>query len=456
MGWKKSIAAALAASSCLALTTAASAADLGGNCCADLEERIAELEATTARKGNRKVSLTITGWVAEQVMWWDDTIESNVYVGGIGGTLATNVKFTGQATIAPKWTAGYVLHLEANSTNALAVNQTSDNAGGNSVGVMQSYWFVKSEDLGKLSIGKQSHASDNTAILVDGSGSLVAANWVMFDSSNFQRVIKRRTNNGVLSPAQSGTYKLNDGIAETWGDLAYCMHQGLGIGGDCNGVPLNAVRYDSPTFGGFSVSASWGEDDFWDIAARYAGTFGSIKVAASLAYSENTDEGGFDSRSLFGKRQSEYFQAGLYVEHVPTGLFAYGAYGTEDNVGQVAYASFDPADLADYDFDNSRWYVKAGLRQRWTSLGHTVVYGEYGKANDMFSPSHIEDAYFNTEMRQWGLGIVQEIDAAAMSVWLRYRNYEGEGDRLTGGGANLRHEDYDTFQTLTFGGLINF
>ncbi len=50
----------------------ASAADLGGNCCADLEERIAELEATTARKGNRKVSLTVSGWVTEQVMWWDD------------------------------------------------------------------------------------------------------------------------------------------------------------------------------------------------------------------------------------------------------------------------------------------------------------------------------------------------------------------------------------------------
>ena len=52
----------------------ASAADLGGNCCADLEERIAELEATTARKGNRKVSLTVSGWVAEQVMWWDDGV----------------------------------------------------------------------------------------------------------------------------------------------------------------------------------------------------------------------------------------------------------------------------------------------------------------------------------------------------------------------------------------------
>ena len=45
--------------------TSAMAADLGigGNCCADLEERVAELEATTARKGNRVVSLTVYGRV---------------------------------------------------------------------------------------------------------------------------------------------------------------------------------------------------------------------------------------------------------------------------------------------------------------------------------------------------------------------------------------------------------
>ena len=42
----------------------ARAADLGGDCCADLEERVAELEATTARKGNRRVSLTISGQVS--------------------------------------------------------------------------------------------------------------------------------------------------------------------------------------------------------------------------------------------------------------------------------------------------------------------------------------------------------------------------------------------------------
>lgn len=61
--------------------TGAGAADLGGDCCAELEERVAELEATTARKGNRKVSLTISGSVNEAVLFWDDGSESNAYVG---------------------------------------------------------------------------------------------------------------------------------------------------------------------------------------------------------------------------------------------------------------------------------------------------------------------------------------------------------------------------------------
>ena len=53
-------------------SVSAKAADLGGDCCADLEERVAELEATTARKGNRKVSLTVSGWVNEAIFAWDD------------------------------------------------------------------------------------------------------------------------------------------------------------------------------------------------------------------------------------------------------------------------------------------------------------------------------------------------------------------------------------------------
>src|SRR3989337_2867065 len=52
--------------------TPAQAADLGGDGCADLEERVAELEATTVRKGNKKVSVTISGWVIKSMNYWDD------------------------------------------------------------------------------------------------------------------------------------------------------------------------------------------------------------------------------------------------------------------------------------------------------------------------------------------------------------------------------------------------
>ena len=132
----------------------ASAADLGGNCCADLEERIAELEATTARKGNRKVSLTISGWVAEQAMYWDDGFESNTYIGGIGTTISTHFKFTGQATITPGFHAGYVMHVEVGTVDSFGINAGTDDPADNInqpfVGIrdtdrglyaLQSFWF---------------------------------------------------------------------------------------------------------------------------------------------------------------------------------------------------------------------------------------------------------------------------------------------------------------------------
>jgi hypothetical protein len=73
--WKSTGGVALLTAAGLYLGSAgmapAQAADLGGDCCADLEERVAELEATTARKGNRRVSLTISGQVTTAVMAWD-------------------------------------------------------------------------------------------------------------------------------------------------------------------------------------------------------------------------------------------------------------------------------------------------------------------------------------------------------------------------------------------------
>jgi hypothetical protein len=421
---KYSLSALVAAGLLATATTSASAADLGGNCCADLEERIAELEATTARKGNRKVSLTISGWVNQQITAWDDGVESNIYIHDLGSTLGSHVKFTGQATIAPGYSAGYVLHIEAMGSDGLTTSANNDNgvgvytltsgaAGTNSaVQVIQSYWFVKSETLGKVSVGQQSQASDNTAILVDGSGSLVSANWVAFDVNSF-------------------AVRNNGGVALSWGGAGPCGGMG-GAWGDCNGLTRNTVRYDSPSFGGFSVSAGWGEDDFWDVAARYAGEFSGIKVALSAAYNEVTDEsfnGAFGTPNDTGK----YFQAGAYLQHVPTGLFVLGNYGHLS------------ADIV--TGTSETWYVKAGIRTRLSSLGSTVFYGEYlqNQADQGYAAGAA--AATDSELQVYGAGIVQEVDAAAMSVWLKYRNLSFDDNTAV---------TYQDFDYVGLGAIINF
>ena len=78
--------------------TPAQAADLGGDCCADLEERVAELEATTVRKGNKKVSVTLSGWVVKSINWWDDGDINSVIVGDKDYDLGSRFAITGSAT----------------------------------------------------------------------------------------------------------------------------------------------------------------------------------------------------------------------------------------------------------------------------------------------------------------------------------------------------------------------
>ena len=62
----------------------AHAADFGGECCAELEERVAEFEATTVQRGNEKLSLRLSGYCTQQLLYWNDGVEDNVYLSGLG------------------------------------------------------------------------------------------------------------------------------------------------------------------------------------------------------------------------------------------------------------------------------------------------------------------------------------------------------------------------------------
>ena len=404
------------------------AADLGGTCCSDLEERVAELEATAARKGNRKVSLTISGYIAQELTVWDDGGETNAYIHGLGPTQTSHVKFNGQATIAPGWTAGYMLRIQdltgnAFSAGASAVTQLNATNNGN-LNTQMSFWYLQSKDLGKVSVGRLAHAAKSAAMFTDLSGTQIIDNYTFLGGFPQFRL---RTAGGALSPL-------------TWGQLGFCYTQGLPVGGDCNGIVMNGVRYDTPAFAGFSASASWGEDDFWEIAARYAGEAAGFKLAFGVGYTEMMDENTSSPVAVLTGKSSHFFQVGGYAQHLATGLFVHGAYGREDNNDTLLATGF-------VEPDSEHYYVKAGIRQKWLPLGATVLYGDYAVYLDQLGPAALAAGATSSELERFGGGIAQEFDAAALTLYVKYQHYQADVDGI----AAIKDADF-----LSFGGLINF
>ena len=141
-------------------------------------------------------------------------------------------------------------------------------------------------------------------------------------------------------------------------------------------------------------------------------------------------------------KDSAVFQAGGYAQHLATGLFIHAAYGEEDNNGKQTLAGFTEP-------NSHQWYFKGGMRRQWLPLGHTVIYGEYGAYIDQLSPTALAAGATSSEFDRFGFGAVQEIDAASMSLWIKYREHHADVSGISAG--NL-----DDFRYISTGALINF
>lgn len=364
------------------LAAPAFGADFGGNCCADLEERIAELEATVAKKGNRKVSLTVYGVVNKAVAHWDLDVTN-------GGPSLNNqevidnstdpslVGFRGLAGISNDLQAGYLIEVGLGERGPGGANLLFGNTDG--IYVHRSFVFVESKSLGMLSLGLVNQATDEITWLTPAKGTHAA------------RPLSLRP---IIGPQVGEAADIFDGTR------------------------ANAVRYDSPTFAGFTFSASWSSNgiganadesgDVWDAALRYAGEFGQFKVTAGIGYRE-----GIVIKGLGGPippailPSIETIAASGGIMHTPTGLFISGAYGDVD----ATFFGPTPVGL-------QGWHVQGGIEQKFlTDLGKTTVFGEYGELD-------IDQANINPNW--YGVGINQAIDPAAMDLYLTYRHYDAD------------------------------
>ncbi len=124
------------------------AADLGGDCCADLEERVAELEATTVRKGNKKVKVELYGRMNRVINFWNDGAEQNAYV--LNNSYNTSrFGIRGKAKVSDDWSAGFVIEAEDTGNQSRFVNQYNDNTDNGVLRTPQGGDFAREQDLRK-------------------------------------------------------------------------------------------------------------------------------------------------------------------------------------------------------------------------------------------------------------------------------------------------------------------
>jgi len=212
------------------------------------------------------------------------------------------------------------------------------------------------------------------------------------------------------------------------------------------------VRYDSPNWHGFIYSASIAEaGDYWGSMLRYAGEFSGIRVAAGFGYERSKDRASpliinpLDASVLGAAPDVQAWGGGLSLMHVPSGVFVQGHITwTDFNApGHVANGYWGSAGGATKK-DATHWLIQAGIAKNWFGIGNTAVYGEYGVASDWGAEAagrNFAIAGFNavtgvtdTELRIWGMGITQNVDAAASTLYLSYRNSEAD-ITCTGAGA---------------------
>jgi hypothetical protein len=426
----------------------AKAADLGGGCCADLEERVAELEATAAKKGNRVVSLQVYGQVNKALLIWDDGIDSRSFIVD-NDYSSSRLGFNGTAKVVPGWTAGYLIEFDYQDAGSDKVNNGLNTTGfgaknGDDVNswvnpavnngefyIRHNNWYIESERLGRITVGQGSTAAD-------GAHEIVLANSLRYADANHGNSFALRFKDAAGVRRYTGGV-LND-VPAAGGSWA----------SDLDGNRDQVIRYDSPSVYGFILSASWGDRDYTDVVLRFKREMNSIRVAGAIDYQwDQTQDARLFSINPETGVQTLYDQTNPYnakfqtfggsisVMHVPTGLYM-----------AFAAAQRDYHDTSVAMPDSSFWYLQGGIEKKWMPLGATTLYGEFGEYGNF--------RFDGSKATRWGLGAVQKIDKAAMDIYAQATIWSFNAEHEIISGVDYGWIKPEDLTTIMLGSRIQF
>lgn len=222
--------------------------------------------AAEVSSGNNQVSLTLSGQVNRALLWADDGTRSRVFHVDNDNS-STRIRLAGQGTLNPDIRVGTDIEVqfESNSSSAITIDGTSASPDNFTKRKLELYFDHRR--FGRLWLGHGDTASNGVSE-VDLSGTAV----VTYSSINDMA-------GGIEFGGLGGT---------PIGDVYSNMD---GLSRD------DRIRYDSPTFSGFTISASNADSAKYDVALRYSGRLDSgLRIAAAAGYAVDKNDSIIDSQ----------------------------------------------------------------------------------------------------------------------------------------------------------------
>ncbi len=360
----------------------------------------------TGSKGKLKV--TLYAQVNPAMIYIDDGLDSEIFF-AMNDASSERLGLKAKGKIDENWSGGAKVEFQFEQSASDKIEFNDASAGVSSTPDMRKleFWLTR-KGFGKISMGLGDMASNGSAESdLSGTKALGYANVdAHLEDVNF--VV-----GGVRNGAQIEDFiKVEDGHSRQ-----------------------RRIRFDTESFNGFSVAAAYGweqgannntntavgggavtpDEYLYDIALRYAGEVGGVKVKAAAAHAWN--HGGTKDKDV----------TDLSVSVVAPG-------------GINFTAAWEQQDLPlSTDVDSDVYYTKLGYQTKeLCDWGKTSFAAEYAWSDDFNNTRGNEGTIM-------GLGVVQKVKALNSELYLGWRRYEAEN------AANTAFEDIDS---ITFGGKV--
>lgn len=378
---------AIAAAAIVFAGASASAASMDA-----LEKRVKALEKAGAGKSvnrsKKAMKLTISGHLNRQIQFIDNGVNSE-FRHTTNQQSRSRVRWVGTGKLTDDLSVR--TYIEFGNSDAISSGQRIQAAevNGGTFDTRHIDLQITSKSMGKLYLGHGSDAVDVVTGSGDLSGTLVALSGggdedLTFGGENFV------TSAGTVV-ATVGTF--ND---------------------ELDGTREDRIRYDTPSFAGFRVSASHANDDTAAFALRYGGSFSGVKVRGSVGHIKNEAN---------AQRDITVGSIGVLL---PMGLSFQFMAGERD------------LDTVGRD-DPSTQFYRVGYRFKGTELGETRLavaynnsedYGANGDELDIISVAVVQiieplgaelyGMYSNLDLERTATTSIEDIDVVSVGLRVKF------------------------------------